>query len=146
MFKNHDRFFYELVWCFGFQGNLNKNLLKGYYGEWLAKKHLKKLGYKHFAQNWRSKFNPNLEIDIVSKDLETFVFVEVRARSKNSLINGFESINFKKRKTLLRAFKAFLRENRIYEDIYRFDIVEIDLPASKADKPRLFHHENIAIF
>ena len=41
---------------------------------------------------------------------------------------------------------AYLRENSHPSFCYRFDVIEIDLPKTKEQKPAIFHHENIAIF
>jgi putative endonuclease len=130
-----------------FQRNhLSTNDLKGRFGEKLAKKYLSKKGYSFLEQNWRCKKNRRLEIDLIFKDKEVLVFVEVRARSTKSLISGYDSINRKKLNTLKRSFIAFLRENPKQFPNYRFDIVEIDLPTDKNLKPSMHHHENIAIF
>ena len=130
-----------------FQRNhLITNDLKGRFGEKLAKKYLSKKGYSFLEQNWRCKKNRRLEIDLIFKDKDVLVFVEVRARSTKSLVNGYDSINRKKLNTLKRSFIAFLRESPNQFPNYRFDIVEIDLPTDKNLKPSIHHHENIAIF
>ena len=134
------------LWSKGFQHNLNNSEVKGRYGEWLALKFLKRKGYLYLCKNWRSRKNSKLEIDLILKDKEILVFVEVRARSVSSLVNGYESIDNKKRKTLKRAFTAYLREEKNIPANYRFDIVEIDLPDCNSSNKSIFHHENIAIF
>lgn len=140
------RFFWETLWGIGVKSSLRNNKIKGFYGEWLAKKFLINHGYLLIAQNWRSRHNQRLEIDLVFKDSEIIVFVEVRARSLSSLVSGFDSVNFKKKIVLKRSFSAFLRERNYVDDSYRFDIIEIDLPSSRNENYQLFHHENIAIF
>ena len=146
-------FFYNLLnnlrfslWSKGFQHNLNNSEIKGKYGEWLALKYLKKKGYFYLDRNWRSRKNSKLEIDLILKDKEILVFVEVRARSASSLVNGYESIDNKKRKTLKRAFMAYLREEKNIPANYRFDVIAIDLPDFNSSKQSIYHHENIAIF
>ena len=140
--KRMRRFFWEL----GLHGIAADNIQKGEYGEWLAGKYLRKKGYLLIAENWRSKRNHRLEIDLIFRDQEMLVFVEVRARSLKSFVSGFESINRKKRISLSHAFKAYLREESNIPNNYRFDVVEIDLAHSKRDSNKIFHHENIAIF
>ncbi len=134
------------LWNMGLKHNLRDSSIKGEYGEWLAKKYLKKKGYFFLTRNWRSKRNNRLEIDLIFKDDEILVFVEVRARSSTSLVSGYESINSKKRQTLKRAFMAYLREESNFQTNYRFDVVEIDLPDLNSSGHSLYHHENIAIF
>jgi putative endonuclease len=128
------------------RNNLSTNDLKGKFGEKLAKKYLSKKGYSFLEQNWRCKKNRRLEIDLIFKDKEILVFVEVRSRSSKSLVSGYDSINRKKLNTLKRSFIAFLGESPKQFPNYRFDIVEIDLPTDKNLKPSIYHHENIAIF
>ena len=143
---NFKRLFWETVWTIGIKNSLNNKKKKGMYGEWLAKKFLLKNGYLMIAQNWRSRRNQRLEIDLIFKDSGVIVFVEVRSRSSSSMVTGFESVNFKKKNILKRSFSAFLRERNYVDDFYRFDIVEVDLPSSRKENYQLFHHENIAIF
>ena len=126
--------------------NLNNNELRGKFGEKMAKKFLCQKGYSFLEQNWRSRKNQRLEIDLIFQDEEILVFVEVRARSSKSLVTGYDSINRKKLSALKRSFNSYLRESSKKFPHYRFDVVEIDLPTDKSFKPSIFHHENIAIF
>jgi putative endonuclease len=57
---------------------LNKKQKLGEQGEAIAVGHLKKAGYKIIETNYRTKLG---EIDIIAKDKDTIVFVEVKARS-----------------------------------------------------------------
>lgn len=134
------------LWNKGFRYNLKDSLIKGQYGEWLALKYLKKKGYFFLSKNWKSKKNNKLEIDLIFKDQEILVFVEVRARSTSNLVTGYESINYKKKQTLKRAFMAYLREEKNIPANYRFDVIEIDLPGDNSSDKFIYHHENIAIF
>jgi Holliday junction resolvase-like predicted endonuclease len=79
-------------------------------------------------------------------DNEILVFVEIRARSVNSFTTGFQTIGKRKRRALLKSFKAYLSENSHLPLNYRFDVIEVDLPSNGNGKVKLFHHENIAIF
>jgi putative endonuclease len=129
-----------------FGKDLSTNDLRGKFGEKLAKRFLRKKGYSFLEKNWRCQKNRRLEIDLIFKDGEILVFVEVRARSSKSLVSGYDSINRKKMNILRRAFNSYLRANSMQFPNYRFDIVEIDLPSEKYLKPSIYHHENIAIF
>lgn len=135
-----------LFWHLGLKNNLNETSIKGEYGEWLARRYLRKKGYFLLEKNWRSKKNNRLEIDLIFKDCEILVFVEVRARSSKGLVSGYDSINHKKRNSLRRAFNAYLRETSNTVMNYRFDVVEIDLPYLKSLSSGILHHQNIAIF
>ncbi|MEK9634049.1 MAG: YraN family protein, partial [Opitutae bacterium] len=96
--------------------------------------------------NWRSSCDRRQEIDLVCGKDGVLVFVEVRARSEDALVRGFDSLGSRKMKSLRRSFKAYLREASFNPRHYRFDVIEVDLPSTKGNKPKVFHHENVAIF
>ena len=144
--KSIRNFFTILRWKFGQLPPQNDSMQRGCYGEWLGKKFLKKKGFQILEKNWRSRRDRRKEIDLVCLDKETLVFVEIRARSENALISGFDSLNLRKRKALLRSFKAYLFEAEQQPLTFRFDLVEVDLPKKPTQRAKLFHHENIAIF
>ena len=112
----------------------------------VSKKFLQRKDFKVIASNWRSRRDSRNEIDLICIDKECLVFVEVRTRSSHSFCCGYESINGKKRKSLLRSFKLYLNENLIRVNNYRFDVVEIDICPNKYCILDVYHHENIAIF
>ena len=144
--KSFRNFFTILRWKFGQLPPQNDSMQRGCYGEWLGKEFLKKKGFHILEKNWRSRGDRRKEIDLVCLDKETLVFVEIRARSENALISGFDSLNLRKRKALLRSFKAYLFEAEQEPLTFRFDLVEVDLPKKPTQRAKLFHHENIAIF
>ena len=133
-------------WSLGKRPEIGDSSVNGRYGEWLGRKLLKSKGFSIKSSNWRSPKDRRLEIDVVCLKDGVLVFVEIRARSELALVNGFHSINIQKKKALLRAFNAYLSEIKPSPEHYRFDVIEIDLPAGKDVKPRIFHHENVAIF
>jgi len=139
-------FFRVLRWKFGQLPSQIDSKQRGCYGEWLGKEFLKKKGFRILEKNWRSRGDRRKEIDLVCLDREILVFVEIRSRSENALISGFDSLNLRKRKALLRSFKAYLLEAEEHPFSYRFDLVEVDLPKKPSKRSKLFHHENIAIF
>ena len=144
--KSFRNFFTILRWKFGQLPPQNDSMQRGCYGEWLGKEFLKKKGFHILEKNWRSRRDRRKEIDLVCLDKETLVFVEIRARSENALISGFDSLHLRKRKALLRSFKAYLFEAEQEPLTFRFDLVEVDLPKKPTQRAKLFHHENIAIF
>ena len=98
------------------------------------------------SRNRRSKSDRRQEIDLICSKADLLVFVEIRARSRNSLVGGYHSVNGRKRRALKRSFRSYLVESRSQASNFRFDVVEIDLPRSVGEEPVVFHHENIAIF
>src|SRR5664279_234230 len=59
------------------------HLLHGELGERAAKKHLKRLGLKFLTANFRT---PRGEIDLIFRDADCLVFVEVKTRSSDCLL------------------------------------------------------------
>jgi len=119
--------------------------LRGEYGEWLAERFLRKKGFVCLHRNWRSRADKRMELDLVCLERTQLVFVEVRARSSQSMINGWQSLTPKKRKALHKSARHFLRQSNRLLESYRFDVVEIDIPENAFSEYKLFHHENIAI-
>ena len=135
----------RLLWALGFLPQMGNNAANGRYGEWVGEKFLKRRGFSVMHRNWRSARDRRLEIDLVCMDVEVLVFVEIRARSENSLVDGYSSLNRKKRNALARSIRSFLREDSLKAKTYRLDLLEIDLPRTALPKAQVLHHENIAI-
>ena len=86
----------------------------------IAASFLEKKGYKILERNFYSKFG---EIDIIAKDKDTLVFVEVRSKSYSSFGNPEETVNiFKVKKILKTAQFYILKKNPDFKEI-RFDII-----------------------
>ena len=91
-------------------------------GEAAARKHLKKLGLKFLTANFRS---PRGEIDLIFRDDDCLVFVEVKARSSEEWTRPAAAVNARKRRLLSQAaldYLGLLKEPRVK---MRFDIVEV---------------------
>ncbi len=91
-------------------------------GEDLAKKFLKKNGYKILKRNYASR---NGEIDIVAYDRGVIAFVEVKTRLSESFGPPELAITNKKRRKIIRTALNYLTLNKIEEMDYRFDVVAI---------------------
>ena len=81
------------------------------------------------------------EIDIVAKDQDITVFIEVRTRKKNSLVGGYFSISKHKKQVMRDACYKYILENNI--NFYRFDVIEI---AYFKQNFEVFHYENVPLF
>ena len=140
------RLFDPIHWQFwGLSSEANR-AERGRYGEWLSRRFLKGKGYYVLAANWRNPMDRRDEIDLICKDKEVLVFVEVRARSTSSLVSGYDSLSPRKRRVLLRACKSYLNQRKQRPEHFRLDVMELDLPVGTKGKPEIFHHENIALF
>jgi putative endonuclease len=94
---------------------------KGQWGEGLAAALLRLKGYRIEARNWRCALG---EIDIVARDRDTLVFVEVKARSGGSAGPPEDAVDARKQRRLVQLAQAYLA-HRGGEVACRFDVVAI---------------------
>ncbi len=110
------------------------NLL-GEKGEELAKQFLEKLGYEIIALNWRER---KYEIDIIARDKDELVFVEVKTRSTACFGNPEEAVTPKKQKHLVNGADFYIQENEIDLEC-RFDVVAV---ISNSNQSEIEHFKN----
>ena len=115
--------------------NHNRELAKK--GEQAASRYLEWMGYDIEARNWRCKAG---EADIVARDEDCIVFVEVKTRS--NVDKGFpeEAVTPEKRARYERIAAMFLREYSCADLAVRFDVIGI--LALSEDKMLIKHHVN----
>jgi putative endonuclease len=91
-------------------------------GENAAKKHLQQQGLKFLTANFRSERG---EIDLIFRDADCLVFVEVKTRIRGGWTRPAAAVNARKRLALTRCAFDYLRllENPAVK--IRFDIVEV---------------------
>jgi len=98
--------------------------LRGAEAEARAQQHLEQRGLKLVARNWRC---PGGELDLVMRDQDTLVLVEVRKRSRSDYGDAFASVHGRKRGRLIHAAKLFLAAHPQYSrSPVRFDVVAVD--------------------
>ncbi len=117
-------------------------------GEKLASQYLRrKAGFKILAENWRSPRDRRDELDLVALDGAVFVFVEVKTRVADALVQGYHAVDARKKRVVERAARAFLRGLRTKPTTVRFDIVEVAWPRIGTDgKPEVRHFANVPLF
>ena len=119
-------------------------------GERLAADWLRReLGFRIVAYNWRSPRDRRDELDLVARDGEVLVFVEVKTRAAGALVSGYHAVDGRKKTVARRAIEAYLAGLRTKPNTVRFDIVEVALPAAKAAAgraPEVRHFANIPLF
>jgi putative endonuclease len=81
------------------------------------------------------------EIDLIARDGETLVFVEVKTRTRGSGELPEASLTARKRHRLARAASAFMREHRVGEVLYRFDLVGCEVDSM--ERWTVLHWRNI---
>lgn len=102
---------------------------QGKYGEDLACKYLVGLDYEILERNYLIRGG---EIDIVAKDGETTVIVEVKLRSGDEYGSAIESITPSKIRFLIRTTKIYAMEKDI-KDGFRIDLIAIDFKNGKIE-------------
>ena len=121
-------------------------------GERLAPDFLQReRGFRIVARNWRSPRDRRDELDLVARDGDVLVFIEVKTRAAGGLVSGYHAVDDRKREVLRRAIKAYLAGLRSKPQTIRFDIVEIAWPAAAvpsgaAHAPEVRHFANVSLF
>jgi putative endonuclease len=96
-------------------------------GEDIAVAYLKNRGYRIIERNYKCLFG---EIDIVAKDDDTVVFVEVKSRKSEKFGDPQGAVGREKQKKISRISLKYLEEKHLYPCDARFDVVAIKmLPA-----------------
>ena len=93
---------------------------KGSAGEDAAAAWLEKAGMRILARNWRSG---SYELDLVCRDGDELVFVEVRLRGKGSLASPEASMTPAKCRSVVKAARAYLSASGEWDVPCRFDLV-----------------------
>ncbi|OGO00272.1 MAG: YraN family protein [Chloroflexi bacterium RBG_13_52_14] len=110
----------------------------GALGEKLAVDFLKKRGYKIIQRNFRCREG---EIDIITKQGECLVFVEVRTKKSSGFGIPEESITPVKSRKLVDLANIYLQNCSSLPQSWRIDVIAVELkPDNKLS--RLEHIEN----
>jgi putative endonuclease len=114
-------------------------------GERAAAKFLLARGLTVVTRNWRNPRDRRDELDLVCRDREALVFVEVKSRAASALVSGYYAVDRRKKKVLRRAIAAYLRALHPPPATFRFDVVEVATFAGDRP-PELRHFENVPLF
>jgi putative endonuclease len=112
---------------------LAEDATPGRRGEDLACAHLQRSGMVVVARNFRTRAG---EIDVVAREGDTLVFVEVKERRTRTHGSAIEAVTRGKRQRFLRAARAYAAAHGATESPVRFDVIAIDWDG---DQPRLRH-------
>lgn len=107
----------------------------GKLGEELAVNYLTGKGYEILERNWH---NIHKEIDIIAKDGDELVIVEVKARQTDEYGDPDIAVTKKKQRMLIAAANAYIQKNGLDIET-RFDIVSI---VFKNEEPVIEHIED----
>ena len=92
-------------------------------GEDLACRELRRRGYDVLARRYRTRHG---EIDIIARDRQAIVFIEVKARQDDRFGGGAASVTVWKQRRVARMATDFLARSGWLEAQCRFDVVTID--------------------
>ena len=96
----------------------------------VALAHLEGAGLVFIARNYNCRYG---EIDLVMRERDTVVFVEVRYRRPGGFGGGIDSVHAGKRSKLIRTAGAFLADHpRLADTACRFDVLAISDGADAA--------------
>ena len=98
------------------------NKIVGNFGESVVITYLEKLNYEILAKNYYTKFG---EIDIVAKDKDEYVFIEVKTRTSEKFGMPSESVNKNKISHIVKASEFYIYINKLENKFIRYDIIEV---------------------
>lgn len=96
---------------------------KGAHFERIAEQYLSQSGLTLIERNFRCKFG---EIDLIMREKETFVFIEVKYRESKQYGGAINSLSSKKMQRLRRSIAHYCQLHRISDSPLRIDFVAID--------------------
>jgi putative endonuclease len=102
----------------------------GELGEKLALKKIKRLGYKCILKNYRC---PLGEIDIIAKDGDCLVFIEIKTRKGSSIGYAKEAVDKRKRHQISKVALAYMKANDCMDIKSRFDVIAINIREGKEE-------------
>lgn len=96
----------------------------GKLGEDLACAELVRRGYAILARRYRTRCG---EIDIVARDGEVTVFVEVKARTGDEFGGGAAAVTSWKQRRVTQMAVDYLARHKLHDRPCRFDVVVVDV-------------------
>jgi putative endonuclease len=104
-------------------------------GEDLACAELRRRGYAILARRYRTRRG---ELDIVARDGDTLVFVEVKARRATGYGTPQEAVTWEKRRRLAAMADDFLARARLGAVPCRFDVVAVRMGSADPDRVEVY--------
>lgn len=112
------------------------NIELGKRGEKIASKYLEGQGYRIIAKNFKCSYG---EIDIIAKDKDEMVFVEVKTRCSQKYGEAREAVDTTKKKHIKKAASYYMTKHKLENEFIRFDVIEVYW---KKDKFFIHHLKN----
>jgi putative endonuclease len=125
-------------WRSRFSRSDPEHLRLGGRGEKLAARFLRRQGFKVLYRNFRGRHGG--EIDLVCRDGDTLVFVEVKTRTREDFGRPLEAVNRQKQRRVSLGGLSWLRLLGDPEILFRFDVVEVTIPEGANPKIELIRN------
>lgn len=100
----------------------------GRIGENIIADYITKLGYKVVERNFACNQG---EIDIIAKDKEELVFIEVKTRTDISYGEASESVTNTKKRHLINSIKYYIYKQKLENQPIRIDVAEVYINKGK---------------
>ena len=100
----------------------------GKLGEDLACAELRRRGYAILERRYRTRFG---EIDIVAREKDVTVFIEVKTRAGEAFGSGAEAVTLWKQRRIAQMAVDYLARRRLHDRPCRFDVVAVDLAGGR---------------
>lgn len=100
----------------------------GRIGENIIADYITKLGYKVVERNF--EYNQG-EIDIIAKDKEELVFIEVKTRTDISYGEASEAVTNTKKRHLINSIKYYIYKQKLENQPIRIDVAEVYIKCGK---------------
>jgi putative endonuclease len=105
-------------------------IMTGRKGETIAAAFLKNTGYQIVGTNYRC---PLGEIDIIARDQDELVFIEVKTRKSTALGYPEQAVDVTKQKKMSRLALWYLEHNNMHDAKARFDVVAVTMSQSEPE-------------
>lgn len=107
---------------------MSKTRIKlGVLGEDLAADYLTTRGYTILARNYRKNTG---EIDIIARDGDYLVFIEVKTRTNLLFGQPYEAVTLRKQAQISRVALGYITINKLHNQAMRFDVISVLIQAN----------------
>jgi len=111
---------------------------KGLAYEELALHFLLRKGLQEIQRNFHTKFG---EIDLIMKEKNTIVFVEVRFRKTDTYGSAAESVTPRKQNRIIKSAKIYLSKQHLSDIESRFDVIAISPSKNPYNRNKIDWHK-----
>jgi len=102
----------------------------GNLGERLALQKIKRLGYRCIEKNYRCTLG---EIDLIAKDRDCLVFIEIKTRRGRSIGYAKEAVTQKKIRQISKVALAYMKANDCCDSKARFDVIAVNITGDREE-------------